>query len=88
MDYLIIYDISNNKIRLKVSRLLQRYGYRIQYSAFYLPDINDKIIKFLFDEIKKYVDERTDRVFFYPVSAPEIFKGYPLEPWKIFIFED
>uniref|UniRef100_A0A7V4N4E7 CRISPR-associated endoribonuclease Cas2 n=1 Tax=Thermodesulfobacterium geofontis TaxID=1295609 RepID=A0A7V4N4E7_9BACT len=85
MDYLIVYDISDHKKRLKVARILQKFGYRIQYSAFYLPETKGNVIDFLFKEIFKLVDKRTDRVFFYPVHPPEIFKGYPLEPWKIFI---
>lgn len=86
MDYLVVYDISDHKKRLKVSRILQRYGYRILYSAFYLPDVDKEIIKRLYEEIERIVDKTYDRVFFYPVDAPEIFKGYPLEPWKIFVF--
>lgn len=86
MDYLIVYDISDYKKRLKVSRILQRYGYRIQYSAFYLPNIDKNIVKELYNQIEEIVDKRSDRVFFYPVDPPEVFKGYPLEPWKTFAF--
>ncbi len=86
MDYLVVYDISNYKTRLKISRMLQKYGYRILYSAFYLIDIDYKVIKSLYDEIENLIDKSSDRVFFYPVDPPEVFKGYPLEPWKIFIF--
>lgn len=32
--YLIIYDISENKHRLKISKLLESYGTRIQKSSF------------------------------------------------------
>ena len=31
---LIIYDISNNKIRTRFAKLLQGYGFRVQKSAF------------------------------------------------------
>lgn len=86
MDYLVVYDISNSLVRLKVSRLLLKYGYRILYSAFYLPDIEEKTLKYLYNEIEKLVDKNTDRVFFYSVDPPELFKGYPLEPWKVFVF--
>lgn len=86
MDYLVVYDISNYKTRLKISRMLQKYGYRILYSAFYLIDIDYKVIKSLYNEIANLIDKSSDRVFFYPVAPPEVFKGYPLEPWKIFIF--
>lgn len=32
--YLIIYDITDNKRRRKVSKILEKYGIRIQFSAF------------------------------------------------------
>lgn len=86
MGYLIVYDISEHKKRLKVARILQKFGYRIQYSAFYLPEADEKLINFLYEEISKLINKNTDRVFFYPVDPPEVFKGYPLEPWKIFVF--
>ncbi len=86
MDYLIVYDISDHKKRRKVARILQKFGYRIQYSAFYLPDVKKEIIDFLYEEFSRLANKETDRIFFYPVDPPEIFKGYPLEPWKIFVF--
>jgi len=85
MDYLVVYDIKNHKVRNKVSRILQKFGYRILYSAFFLKDLSREKLNFLYEEISKLVDHKTDRVFFYPVDEPEIFKGYPLEPWKIFV---
>ncbi|MGB9762360.1 MAG: CRISPR-associated endonuclease Cas2 [Caldimicrobium sp.] len=87
MDYLIVYDISDHKKRVKISRILQKYGFRILYSAFYLPDVNEDLIKKLYEIFKDMINEESDRIFFYPVSAPEVFKGYPLEPWKVFVFE-
>ena len=85
MDYLVVYDISDSKKRLKVARILQKFGYRIQYSAFYLVDVKKEQIEYLYEELSKYVDSEKDRIFFYPVHPPEIFKGYPLEPWKTFV---
>ncbi|MGL4607987.1 MAG: CRISPR-associated endonuclease Cas2 [Eubacteriaceae bacterium] len=32
--YLVAYDISNNKLRSKVKKRLEKYGYRIQFSVF------------------------------------------------------
>ncbi|HAA83645.1 MULTISPECIES: CRISPR-associated endonuclease Cas2 [Thermodesulfobacterium] len=86
MDYLIVYDISDHKKRRKVARLLQKLGYRVQYSAFYLPDISKNKIEALYEKLQEIVDKDTDRIFFYPVDPPEIFEGYLLEPWKVFVF--
>lgn len=33
-NFLVIFDISNDKHRKKVVKILEKYGYRIQYSAF------------------------------------------------------
>ncbi len=33
-EYLVIYDISNNKRRAKLAKILEGYGTRVQYSAF------------------------------------------------------
>lgn len=83
MRYLVAYDISSSKVRIKVSRLLSRYGYRIQLSVFYLPDLTEGELDALYLQIKKLVNPRTDRVYFYPVDRFEFFEGYPIEPWSV-----
>lgn len=87
MDYLVVYDISDSKKRLKVSRILQKFGYRILYSAFYIENFTETKIEELFQILTAYIDPRADRLFIYPVDPPEVFKGYPLEPWKVFVFD-
>ena len=44
---LIIYDIENNKKRTKLAKHLQRYGFRVQKSAFegIIKDKYDKLVK-------------------------------------------
>ena len=83
MKYIVAYDISDNTIRQKVARILTRYGYRIQLSVFYIPEISEAEIELLYKEIRKLVNRKTDRVFFYPVDEIEVFNGYPIEPWNI-----
>jgi CRISPR-associated protein Cas2 len=83
MKYLVAYDISNSKVRLQVSRLLTRYGYRIQLSVFYIPRITEGELDKLYRDIKALVNPRTDRVYFYPVDRFELFEGYPIEPWSV-----
>ncbi len=85
MKYVVAYDISDNKIRAKVSRLLLKYGYRIQYSVFYLPKISEAELKFLERKIRKMINPRSDIVCFYPVEKIEVFEGYPIEPWEVVI---
>ncbi len=83
MRYLVAYDISDDSRRVKVSRLLTKYGYRIQLSVFYLPSVSEAEVDRLYLQIKSMVNPRTDRVYFYPVERFELFEGYPLEPWKV-----
>jgi len=83
MKYIVAYDIKNDRVRVKVSRLLTEYGYRIQLSVFYLPALSEEELNKLYLDIKKLINPRTDRVFFYPVESIEVFEGYPIEPWEI-----
>lgn len=52
---LIIYDITSNKTRLKLSKLLQGYGFRIQKSAFEAI-ISKKKYEELLRKLPSYVD--------------------------------
>ncbi len=79
------YDISEDKTRVKVSRVLSRYGFRIQLSVFYIPHISERELEVLFINIKKLVNPRTDRVFFYPIEKVEVFEGYPLESPEVLV---
>ncbi|MCI5910116.1 MAG: CRISPR-associated endonuclease Cas2 [Oscillospiraceae bacterium] len=56
--YLIIYDITDNKRRRKVSKILEKYGIRIQFSAFEceLNEQKKKRIISLFEKIIKKDD--------------------------------
>ncbi len=83
MKFLVAYDIRKDEVRAKVSRLLTKYGYRIQLSVFYLPDVSESELDRIYLDIKKLINPRTDRVFFYPVEEIEVFEGYPLEPWNV-----
>jgi len=83
MKYIVAYDIRDTKVRTKVSRLLTKYGYRIQLSVFYLPNVSMAEIDKLYLDVKKLINPRTDRVFFYPIESIEVFEGYPIEPWEV-----
>ncbi|EDP74626.1 CRISPR-associated endonuclease Cas2 [Hydrogenivirga sp. 128-5-R1-1] len=85
MKYVVAYDISETPVRVKVSRLLSRYGFRIQLSVFYLPDISEAEVDALYRNIKKLVNPRTDRVFFYPIQQVDIFEGYPFESPEVLL---
>ena len=50
--YLIMYDISDNKRRIKVEKLLSSYGYRVNYSVFECI-ISAKVLEKIVQELKK-----------------------------------
>lgn len=62
---LIIYDIVSNKRRLKLAKLLQGYGFRIQKSAFEAT-ITKKKYKELLERLPAYVD-RDDSIKVYKI---------------------
>lgn len=53
---LVIYDISNNRDRLKMVKLLQSYGFRVQKSAFEAL-LNTRKFEKLKNEIQKIINE-------------------------------
>ncbi|SNR63097.1 CRISPR-associated endonuclease Cas2 [Desulfurobacterium atlanticum] len=67
MKYLVVYDISDDKIRNKVSTRLKKFGMRVQYSAFEIEIKKTDYIK-LYKEIASIID-KTDSVFFFPLSS-------------------
>jgi CRISPR-associated protein Cas2 len=63
---LIIYDIVSNKRRVKLSKVLEGYGFRIQKSAFEAL-INIKLYKKILNEIPRYINEKEDSVRVYKI---------------------
>lgn len=63
---LIIYDIVNNSKRVKLSKKLEGYGFRVQKSAFEAL-INEKLYEKLLREIPRFVDSSEDSVRIYKI---------------------
>lgn len=68
MVYLICYDISDNRRRTKVSKLLEAYGIRIQKSVFEATLTPPQFRK-LQGKLQKLIDGNCDRLRFYPLSV-------------------
>ena len=67
MIYVISYDIKSDRIRNKLSKLLEGYGVRIQYSVFECR-ITEKRFKKLYQEIFLLVEENLEgSVRFYAI---------------------
>lgn len=69
MKYVVSYDISSDRLRRKVSRIMEDYGRRVQYSVFEC-ELDNKRLKKLY---KKLVDitlqMQEGSIKFYPLCA-------------------
>ena len=66
MFVVISYDIQDDKKRVKVAKLLENYGTRVQYSVFECL-ISKEQLKKIMEETKKIIDLNTDSVRFYSI---------------------
>lgn len=67
---ILTYDISDNKLRTRFSKFLEKYGYRLQYSVF---EINNskRILSLIQEEIKSRFSKcfsETDSVMIFDMS--------------------
>lgn len=87
-NYLVIYDISNDKNRRKIVKLLETYGCRVQYSAFECI-LNLRTKKLLITELEKIMLKGDSvRIYKLPASVYIVGKGeesYESEPEFLFI---
>ena len=88
MNYLITYDVENNKNRKKLSDLLEGYGVRVNYSVFECEFNKTKLNKLL-KQIKeqKLYDKSIDSIRFYHICQNCISKSFELTD-RGDIFED
>ena len=68
MYFVISYDISNDRRRNKLARLLEDYGSRVQYSVFDCM-LDERKLQHLRHRIDQIIDPDTDSVRFYRMCA-------------------
>ncbi len=68
MLVLVVYDIADDKRRLKLSNFLEGYGRRVQESVFECYLSLDKMKK-LYEQVKKRVKPLEDNVRFYWIPS-------------------
>lgn len=66
MRYVISYDIEENQIRAKLSKLLEGYGVRIQYSVFEC-ELSEKRFQELYKRILQLTEGEAGSVRFYSI---------------------
>ena len=64
----VAYDIESDKIRLNVSKLLEKYGVRINYSVFECL-FTDKQLKVTEEKIRLLIHSAKDSVVFYRICV-------------------
>jgi len=65
MRYLTIFDISDNKRRRVVTKLLKKNGARMHRSVF-LCDLDASVFGAVVDAVSRMIDDEKDSVRFYP----------------------
>ena len=78
-NFLVGYDISDEKRLAKIAKVMQGYGSRIQYSFFHCLLSERQIIK-MKESLNKIVKETEDQVIILPVTPEQLksveFIGY------------
>jgi CRISPR-associated protein Cas2 len=72
MRFIICYDVSDDKKRNKLSKLLKAFGIRTQYSVFEVEAEKEVILKIL-EEAEDILDE-IDKIFAYPIDDKNVKK--------------
>ena len=78
MYLLITYDITDDKRRKKVEKLLSEYGFRVNYSVFEL-EIDAKTHRYLLEKLPAFMKSR-DSVRIYRHTRDTIEKSRELNP--------
>ena len=65
MYYVICYDITDDRIRTKASKLLDGHGKRVQNSVFECADLTEKQLLKIMDKLDRLIDHETDSVRLY-----------------------
>lgn len=69
MRVVISYDISDNKRRSKIAKIMEGYGYRVQYSVFEC-ELDRKKLAELMQRLRPLVNKKAEEsIRFYPLSA-------------------
>jgi CRISPR-associated protein Cas2 len=63
--YVVAFDISDDRARYRVVKVLKAYGHRVQKSVFECSDLTEKRFLKLKDRLERLTDHTTDSVRYY-----------------------
>lgn len=66
--YVVAYDIKEDRKRARVSKILERYGIRVNFSVFECMFTDIQLLQ-VQEKIKKILDKRSDTVIYYPICV-------------------
>jgi len=84
-DYLICYDISDNKRLRKVAKFLEKECIRVQYSIFIAKNITKEQIYVIADSLNELIKPKEDDVRIYKIKDYGINMGIAFDLNEIFI---
>lgn len=62
---MVSFDISDDRVRYRVGKILKSYGTRVQKSVFECPDLTEKMFLTMKDRLEALIDFTTDSVRYY-----------------------
>jgi CRISPR-associated protein Cas2 len=68
MDWVLSYDIADDRARRRVAKILEDYGDRVQLSVFEAPDLDDGRLEQCLSRVARQLD----------TAAGDTFRAYPL----------
>jgi len=68
MNYFISYDIADPKRLAQVAKVIENYGWRVQYSFFQCELENDRLAE-LEKKLLRIMDKKEDSIMVQPLSA-------------------
>ena len=92
MNFVVTYDISNNKLRTRISRLLENNGERIQESVFEIAGIDKILWQRCYTSLKAFDLGETDSIRIYSIcekcrKSAEVFgEGIAFHEPEVYIF--
>ncbi len=85
--FVVIYDIKNNKNRVRLARLLFEYGIRTQLSVFEV-EVKEKEYRRFMKLIGRKIKSNGDKIYIYPLDDKSLKRVKRLGDWKNSIISD